>query len=77
MIVAPHVFVTRALVEMPSASQIAAIVGGIGLLAQQFGWVQTSDRANANRDANYTCQDALLQERADNKRLLDKLLEHQ
>ena len=64
--------------EMPNASQIAAIAAGIGLLLQQVMVVSpTANRADANRDANFSCRDALAQEREDNKRLLDRLLEQQ
>jgi len=63
--------------EMPSPSQIAAIVAGIGLLAQQFGWVQTTERANANRDANFAARDQLEQCNEERDKLLDRLLETQ
>ena len=64
--------------EMPSASQIAAIVAGIGLLAQQFGVVMpATQRADANRDANWAARDQLAQCHEERDKLLDKLLEHQ
>ena len=46
--------------ETPNAAQITAALATIGMIAQYFGFVlPTQNRADANRDANWSCRDAL------------------
>ena len=62
--------------ELPSASQIAAIVAGIGLLAQQFGVVMPAQKtADLNAESNFWARDQLAQCHEERDKLLDKLLE--
>jgi hypothetical protein len=64
-------------VKVPSAAEIAAIAGAIGLLAQHFGVVvPAASTSEANRDANWAARDALGQCNDERDRLLERLLEH-
>ena len=63
--------------KMPSAAELAAIAGAVGLLAQHFGVVvPASNTSEANRDANWAARDALGQCNDERDRLLERLLEH-
>jgi hypothetical protein len=63
--------------KMPSAAEIAAIAGAVGLLAQHFGVVvPTAATSESNRDANWAARDALSQCGDERDRLLERLLEH-
>ena len=62
--------------KMPTPTEIAAIAGAVGMMAQYFGVVvPTNTTSAANRDANFTARDALAQCHEERDKLLDKLLE--
>ena len=65
-------------VEMPSAAQITAALATVGIIGQYFGVVlPTSQTSEANRDANWSAREQLMQCHEERDKLLDKLLEVQ
>ena len=59
--------------RIPKPFEVAAVIGGLGMVGQFFGLTAPAvERADANRDANYSCRDALLVAEA----RVDDYLEH-
>lgn len=62
--------------EMPSTAQITAALATVGMVAQYLGiTMPNQNRADANREANWTARDQLKACDAERRELLARLLE--